>query len=155
MIALTRWRFGMKRRLVMAVTCVPMPPCFLGLPLRQIMLPFIGPLPVNSQNRPIRILLQKGAQNLTSKTFVASHYLTYFKLPILLATFILGLLTMSDRVGTLTCAPSVAMLGAVSGSLTIDFFLIAACYCLGCFTSGYYWVRWRTGQDVRQLGSGS
>jgi len=47
------------------------------------------------------------------------------------------------------------MLGAVSGSLTIDFFLIAACYCLGCFTSGYYWVRWRTGQDVRQLGSGS
>ena len=62
---------------------------------------------------------------------------------------------MSDRVGTLTCAPSVAMLGAVSGSLTIDFFLIAACYCLGCFTSGYYWVRWRTGEDVRQLGSGS
>src|SRR5207302_8742601 len=51
--ALTRWRFGRNRRLVMAVTCVPMPPCFLGLPLRQMMLPFIGPLPVNSQIRSI------------------------------------------------------------------------------------------------------
>jgi acyl phosphate:glycerol-3-phosphate acyltransferase len=62
---------------------------------------------------------------------------------------------MSDRVGTLTCAPGVAMLGAVSGSVTTDLLLVAACYCLGCFTSGYYWVRWRTGQDIRQLGSGS
>ena len=62
---------------------------------------------------------------------------------------------MSDRVGTLTCAPDVAVLGAVSGSLTIDFLLVAACYCLGCFTAGYYWVRWRTGQDIRQRGSGS
>src|SRR5436190_8771255 len=40
----------------MAVMCVPMPPCFLGLPLRQMMLPFIGPLPVSSQNRAITIL---------------------------------------------------------------------------------------------------
>jgi acyl phosphate:glycerol-3-phosphate acyltransferase len=33
--------------------------------------------------------------------------------------------------------------------------LILACYCLGCFTAGYYWVRWRTGHDIRQQGSGS
>ena len=33
--------------------------------------------------------------------------------------------------------------------------LIAASYLLGCCTVGYYWVRWRTGQDIRQLGSGS
>jgi glycerol-3-phosphate acyltransferase PlsY len=36
----------------------------------------------------------------------------------------------------------------------------AACLCLvayalGCFTTGYYLVRWRTGQDLRDLGSGS
>ena len=28
-------------------------------------------------------------------------------------------------------------------------------YVLGCFTSGYYLVRWRTGEDIRWLGSGS
>jgi glycerol-3-phosphate acyltransferase PlsY len=28
-------------------------------------------------------------------------------------------------------------------------------YALGCFASGYYLVRWRTGGDVRDLGSGS
>ena len=33
---LTRCRLGRKRRLVMAVMCVPMPPFFLALPLRQI-----------------------------------------------------------------------------------------------------------------------
>src|SRR5437667_8299641 len=54
--ALTRWRLGKKRRLVMAVICVPIPPLFLDLPLRQMMLPFIGPLPVNSQILAIRIL---------------------------------------------------------------------------------------------------
>src|SRR5713101_6209131 len=37
----------------MPVTCVPMPPCFFGLPLRQMRLPFLGPLPVNSQNLAI------------------------------------------------------------------------------------------------------
>jgi len=31
------------------VMCVPMPPDFLALPERQMMLPFIGRLPVNSQ----------------------------------------------------------------------------------------------------------
>jgi glycerol-3-phosphate acyltransferase PlsY len=28
-------------------------------------------------------------------------------------------------------------------------------YALGCFTSGYYLVRWRMGEDIRLLGSGS
>jgi glycerol-3-phosphate acyltransferase PlsY len=28
-------------------------------------------------------------------------------------------------------------------------------YFLGCFTAGYYWTRWKTGQDIRQLGSGN
>jgi glycerol-3-phosphate acyltransferase PlsY len=62
---------------------------------------------------------------------------------------------MSDRVGTLTYAPDVAVLGTASGSLAIDFALVAACYALGCLAAGYYWVRWRTGQDIRQVGSGS
>jgi acyl phosphate:glycerol-3-phosphate acyltransferase len=30
-----------------------------------------------------------------------------------------------------------------------------AAYALGCFTTGYYLVRWRMGQDVREVGSGS
>ena len=33
--------------------------------------------------------------------------------------------------------------------------MILACYCAGCFTAGYYWVRWRTGQDIRESGSGN
>jgi len=28
-------------------------------------------------------------------------------------------------------------------------------YCLGCLATGYYLVRWRTGLDLRELGSGS
>jgi glycerol-3-phosphate acyltransferase PlsY len=32
---------------------------------------------------------------------------------------------------------------------------VAASYCVGCLTGGYYWVRWFTGRDIRQLGSGS
>jgi glycerol-3-phosphate acyltransferase PlsY len=32
---------------------------------------------------------------------------------------------------------------------------IGAGYALGCFSTGYYLVRWRTGQDIRTLGSGS
>src|SRR6516164_7964620 len=40
----------------MAVMCVPMPPCFFGLPLRQMMLPLRGPLPVNSQMRAINFV---------------------------------------------------------------------------------------------------
>ena len=33
--------------------------------------------------------------------------------------------------------------------------IVCACYLLGCFTAGYYWVRWRTGQDIRHQGSGN
>lgn len=33
--------------------------------------------------------------------------------------------------------------------------VVLASYFLGCVTFGYYLVRWRTGQDIRQLGSGS
>ena len=29
------------------------------------------------------------------------------------------------------------------------------CYLLGGFASGYYWVRWRTGLDIRLVGSGN
>lgn len=29
------------------------------------------------------------------------------------------------------------------------------CYILGCFTTGYYLVRWRLGRDVRETGSGN
>lgn len=32
---------------------------------------------------------------------------------------------------------------------------VIASYLLGCFTAGYYWVRWRTGKDIRQEGSGT
>lgn len=32
---------------------------------------------------------------------------------------------------------------------------IALAYTLGCFASGYYLVRWQTGQDLRQVGSGA
>jgi glycerol-3-phosphate acyltransferase PlsY len=32
---------------------------------------------------------------------------------------------------------------------------VLAAYLIGCFTAGYYWVRWRTGEDVRQWGSGN
>ena len=32
---------------------------------------------------------------------------------------------------------------------------IVTSYLLGCFTAGYYWTLWRTGQDIRTLGSGN
>jgi glycerol-3-phosphate acyltransferase PlsY len=32
---------------------------------------------------------------------------------------------------------------------------LAVAYALGCFNTGYYLVRWKTGQDLRALGSGS
>src|SRR5436305_14030312 len=73
MIALTRWRLGIKRRFVMAVTWVPIPPCFLGLPLRQMMLPFMGPLPVTSQNFAINES-SKRAQNLAFRKRDASVF---------------------------------------------------------------------------------
>ncbi len=33
--------------------------------------------------------------------------------------------------------------------------IIMVSYALGCFSTAYYLVRWRTGQDIRQIGSGS
>ena len=36
-----------------------------------------------------------------------------------------------------------------------DLLVLAACYALGCCTAGYYWVRWRTGLDLRLIGSGN
>ncbi len=36
-----------------------------------------------------------------------------------------------------------------------EIFLILGSYALGCFTTGYYLVRLRTGKDVRSLGSGN
>jgi MFS family permease len=42
--------------LVIAVTCVPIPPFFFALPLRQMWLPLIGPVPVNSQILAINVL---------------------------------------------------------------------------------------------------
>ena len=32
---------------------------------------------------------------------------------------------------------------------------VVIAYALGCLTTGYYLVRWRTGQDIRALGSGN
>ena len=34
-------------------------------------------------------------------------------------------------------------------------FVVIGAYFLGCFTTGYYLVRWRTGEDLRQIGSGT
>ncbi len=36
-----------------------------------------------------------------------------------------------------------------------EFMWVVASYFLGCFTAGYYWTRWRTGQDIRRFGSGN
>jgi glycerol-3-phosphate acyltransferase PlsY len=33
--------------------------------------------------------------------------------------------------------------------------IFCGCYILGCFTTGYYLVRWRLGRDVRETGSGN
>src|SRR5262245_8142051 len=33
--------------------------------------------------------------------------------------------------------------------------IVLASYALGCISVGYYLVRWRTGQDLRELGSGA
>jgi hypothetical protein len=49
----------MKRRLVVAVMCMPMPPFFLALPLRHIWLPLVGRVPVNSQILDISVLSQR------------------------------------------------------------------------------------------------
>lgn len=35
-----------------------------------------------------------------------------------------------------------------------DLIIVAVAYCLGCLQTGYYWVRFLTGRDLRCLGSG-
>jgi acyl phosphate:glycerol-3-phosphate acyltransferase len=42
-----------------------------------------------------------------------------------------------------------------SAKLTQGVPILLCGYALGCFTTGYYLVRCRTGEDIRQLGSGS
>lgn len=37
----------------------------------------------------------------------------------------------------------------------IELSMVLCSYLLGCCTAGYYWMRLRTGQDVRRLGSGN
>jgi len=36
-----------------------------------------------------------------------------------------------------------------------DILIVAASYGVGCFTAGYYLFRWRTGRDIREVGSGN
>jgi len=36
-----------------------------------------------------------------------------------------------------------------------DLLLLLACYAVGCCTAGFYWVRWKTGLDLRFVGSGN
>jgi acyl phosphate:glycerol-3-phosphate acyltransferase len=42
-----------------------------------------------------------------------------------------------------------------SADLNLAFGLCLFAYLLGCFTSGYYFVRWFANQDIRQIGSGN
>jgi len=35
------------------------------------------------------------------------------------------------------------------------FIIVVSAYCIGCFTTGYYLVKMRTGRDIRQVGSGN
>ena len=39
--------------------------------------------------------------------------------------------------------------------MLIQLIVILIAYALGCFAVGYYLVRWRTGQDLHELGSGA
>lgn len=59
-LTLIHCKFGRKRRVVMLVTCVPMPPLFLDWPLRLMILPLVGRLPVIAQIRAMVFLELKG-----------------------------------------------------------------------------------------------
>jgi acyl phosphate:glycerol-3-phosphate acyltransferase len=39
--------------------------------------------------------------------------------------------------------------------ILVQLIVISIAYALGCISVGYYLVRWRTGQDLRELGSGA
>jgi acyl phosphate:glycerol-3-phosphate acyltransferase len=44
----------------------------------------------------------------------------------------------------------------VSGeAILLGLAVVVTAYVLGCFTAGWYLVRWRTGNDLRRLGTGS
>src|SRR5882762_2054087 len=62
----------------MAVTCVPIPPLFFDLPLRQMMLPFIGRLPVNSQIRAIQIPVSFGTEENITLTARCKQFFPIF-----------------------------------------------------------------------------
>jgi len=62
----------------------------------------------------------------------------------LAAADILQLISMMS----FTVTPNLTMSGR-------DVSWIVTSYLLGCFTSGYYWTRWRTGKDIRRFGSGN
>src|SRR5476651_277178 len=74
MSAFTRCKFTWNLRLVIAVMCVPMPPVFFALPERQMMLPFIGRLPVNSQILAIKFLLLKGRTDYRSHAMLQALF---------------------------------------------------------------------------------
>ena len=59
-LTLIHCKFGRNRRVVMLVTCVPMPPLFLDWPLRLMILPLVGRLPVIAQIRAMVFLELKG-----------------------------------------------------------------------------------------------
>jgi acyl-phosphate glycerol 3-phosphate acyltransferase len=44
---------------------------------------------------------------------------------------------------------------SIGGSGLTLWFSVLVAYGLGCFNTGYYLVRWKTGRDIRQLGSGN
>jgi glycerol-3-phosphate acyltransferase PlsY len=46
-------------------------------------------------------------------------------------------------------------LACMNQFLITNILVILVSYLLGCFSTAYYLVRWRTGQDIRQLGSGT
>lgn len=61
-----RCKFGRNSRLVMLVTCVPMPPLFLLCPLRLMDLPLVGRLPVIAQILAmVRVVKGLGSKGVT------------------------------------------------------------------------------------------
>ena len=63
------------------------------------------------------------------------------------------------RIDTKTAAadqPVIAWQSSGSSANSVSaFFVILLAYLIGCFSTAYYLVRWRTGQDIRTLGSGA
>jgi glycerol-3-phosphate acyltransferase PlsY len=49
----------------------------------------------------------------------------------------------------------IEMARALNADSGLALLAILGGYALGCLNAGYYWVRWRTGRDVRAHGSGN